>query len=314
MISIIYFTSYGEEIAYKLKQHFKDACIFNKNTYKGNLENIFNNSRAIIFISSAGIAVRIVSKFLKSKYQDPAVLVIDDAANFVISLISGHIGGANELCREISHFLSATPVITTSTDIHNIYAVDLFAKKNNMIIENIDNLKLISTAMIEKKEIDLIKDIDVDYDYRYKSKNSNIALYITYKRVEEDRPHLILRPKVLNVGIGLRRGVDFNTLYNSLLTAFFLNNLSINSIKAVASYELKRDEEALWRLKERLNVPLIFFKKEEIDMVDCDRDEFVFKSVGVMAVSEPCAKLLGGRLIVKKFKKDGVTISICLEE
>lgn len=314
MISIIYFTSYGEKIAYRLKDYFNEVCLYNKSTYRDNLKEIFKNSRAVIFISSTGIAVRLVAKFLKSKYEDPAVIVIDDGANFVISLLSGHIGGANELCKNVANILKATPVITTSTDIHNIEAVDVFAKKKGMVIENKESLKLISSAMIEGEKIDLIKDVEVEYEYINKSKDADIALYITYKRVEDKRPHLILRPKVLNVGIGLKRGISIDTLYDVLNTAFLKNDLSINSIKQIASFEFKKEEEALWGLKERLKVPLIFFKKDEINRIDCERDDFVYKSVGVNAVSEPCARLLGGRLIVKKFKKDGVTISVCLEE
>ncbi|WDC84909.1 cobalamin biosynthesis central domain-containing protein [Caloramator sp. mosi_1] len=239
MISIIYFTSYGEKIANRLREYFDCVYTYDKSSYKVNMEKIFNSSKSIVFISSTGIAVRTISKFLKSKYDDPAVIVIDDGGNFVISLLSGHIGGANELCLKIANILKATPVITTSTDVHNIYAVDLFAKEHNMLIENKENLKLISLAMIEKKRIDLIKDVSVDYDYKFKSKDSEIALYITYKKVQDSRPHLILRPKVLNVGIGLKRGISYEALYRTLYYAFDNNDISINSIKRLQALNLK---------------------------------------------------------------------------
>lgn len=314
MISIIYFTKFGEIISKKLNDNLDNIVIYDKSNYKENMEYIFKNSDVIVFISATGIAVRIIAPHIQSKFNDPAVIVIDDEGRYVISLLSGHVGGANEMALKLAKILNATPIITTSTDIHNIEAIDVFAKKNKLYIENKELIKTISQAMLSGEEIDIVTDISVKPSYKHISSSANLAIYITYKIVKEERKHLVLRPRVLNVGIGIRRGVNAETILNVLNEVFEKNNLSINSIKAIASYELKKDEVGLFELKKILNKPLIFFSKDEINEIECEKDEFVYKSVGVYAVSEPCARLLGGKMLVKKYRKDGVTISVCLEE
>lgn len=314
MISIIYFTMFGEKIAKKIEENIDNIVLYDKSNYKENMEYIFKSSDAIIFISATGIAVRTIAPYIQSKFSDPAVIVIDDEARYVISLLSGHVGGANEMAIKLANILNATPIITTSTDIHNIEAIDVFAKKNNLFIENKELIKTISQAMLNGEEIDIISDISVKPSYKNISSSANLAIYVTYKIVNDNRKHLVLRPDVLNVGIGIRRGVNAETILSVLYEVFEKNNLSINSIKAIASYELKKNEEGLENIKRILNKPLVFFSKEEINSIECEKDEFVYKSVGVYAVSEPCAKLLGGKLLVKKYRKDGVTISVCLED
>ncbi len=150
-ISIINVTKIGNDIAYKIKEHI-DADLYSKYVieklerqgfnFKEIVKKSFEDYDAIIFISSTGIAVRAIAPFIQSKDKDPAVIVIDSTGKYVISLLSGHLGGANELAEKIARVLEAEPIITTATDNLNIKAPDIIAKENNLVIEDLKKKKI----------------------------------------------------------------------------------------------------------------------------------------------------------------------------
>ena len=113
----------------------------------------FEDSDAIVFIGACGIAVRSIAPFVKSKKIDPAVVVVDEQGKFAISLLSGHIGGANELAEEVAEIVHGQPVVTTATDLNGKFAVDVFAKKNNCFISDMELAKEISAALLAGKEV-----------------------------------------------------------------------------------------------------------------------------------------------------------------
>ncbi|MEG0642069.1 MAG: hypothetical protein RR515_05680, partial [Clostridium sp.] len=166
-IAIIAVTKQGEEIASLIGKSF--ACTFySKETVKEQgIRNIteasFKNNKAIIFISSTGIAVRTIAPFLKSKTTDPAVIVIDNSMNYVISLLSGHLGGANELTNELSKILGAKAIITTATDNLGIVPPDIIAKSNELTIDSMKTCKDIAAILVNggkvafKDEANIIK-------------------------------------------------------------------------------------------------------------------------------------------------------------
>ncbi len=159
--AIISFTTKGLKIAEKISEKLNEkAVLINKETVEGKIkskmEEIFSQFDNIIFISSTGIAVRFIAPYIKSKTQDPAVLVIDDMGKYVISLLSGHIGGANNLAFEIAEIIGAEPVITTASDGRNIDAVDTFAIRNDYHIDSMEMTKTITHMMVEDKKIRLL--------------------------------------------------------------------------------------------------------------------------------------------------------------
>ena len=141
-IACLYFTSSGETIAKRIvKSSDYEVHIYSKENYKSNLNDIFEHYNGIVFISSTGIAVRISAPFIKNKQIDPAIVVVDDLGRYSISLLSGHIGGANELAKNIAGYLNNQVIITTASDGRGIEAIDMFAKRNNLFIESFEDAK-----------------------------------------------------------------------------------------------------------------------------------------------------------------------------
>lgn len=122
----------------------------------------FSQADALIFVGACGIAVRGIAPFVKDKREDPAVVVVDEKANFVISLLSGHIGGANELTLKIAGMTGAQPVVTTATDVNSLFAVDVFARQNGMVIESMAYAKKISAALLDREPVGFYSDFPVE--------------------------------------------------------------------------------------------------------------------------------------------------------
>lgn len=318
-IACLSFTKAGEEIGKKIKDNLKyEVKLFNKEELKQELhkkiEGIFSSYDGIIFVSSTGIAVRLISPYLISKLSDPAVVVIDDMGRFTISLLSGHIGGANELTNEITGILGSIPVITTASDGRGIEAVDVFAKKNNLFIENIKAAKTITSMMVEGKRIALISDLDLNINYNNLVESEPDGyIVVTYKTdFKSHLPFCILRPRILNIGIGCRRGKSSDEILDFITSVFRENNFCIKSIRAIGSIDIKADELGIIKAAKKLNCEFRTFTKKEITIVQ-DKfkgSSFVESQIGVKSVAEPSACLLGGEIILKRTAKNGITLSI----
>ena len=124
--------------------------------FKAQVRKVFHDYEGHIFIMATGIVVRIIAPLLQDKIHDPAVVVIDEKAQYVISLLSGHLGGANDLAQKVAHIFGAVPVITTATDVHGVKAFDTAAVEKDLCIENPDSIKALNLALLEKKKIYLI--------------------------------------------------------------------------------------------------------------------------------------------------------------
>lgn len=126
------------------------------------VQNGFLNSDALVFVGAVGIAVRLIAPYIQNKMQDPAVVVLDEKANFAVSLLSGHVGGANALCRRLAALCGAQAVITTATDINGVFAVDSWAKAHNMAIVNPQEIKTVSCALLNAQTVGLQSDFEIE--------------------------------------------------------------------------------------------------------------------------------------------------------
>ena len=328
-ITIISFTKKGGDINKRLTDILSESNITSYTLEKyrfdnrvkplGNLKETVKRhftDDAVIFIGAVGIAVRSIAPYIKDKFCDPAVLVIDELGRYVIPLLSGHVGGANELANYIGEALSAAPIITTATDINGTFAVDIFAKKNNLLISSRKLAKDVSAALLDNNCIDIdsdIKSIDVKElkkKLNPKNKACDIKVRIT-DRIYDDTV-LTLIPKNLYIGVGCKKNTDADKMWDFVNDIFRLEGLDIRAVKSIGSIDIKRDEYAVKNLANRLNVPFLTFTKDELNSVSGDffESEFVRKTVGVGNVCERAVCIQCNNLIVKKTAREGMTVAI----
>lgn len=330
---IFYITKEAYTLSKKIKSLYPEATIIK---YKrGILSEHWDKNRLLIFIMATGIVVRAIAHFIKDKNIDPAVVVIDEKGRFVISLLSGHLGGANEYTRELAGFLKAQAVITTGSDINNLTAIDLWAKRNNLAIENRELLPPLSTKLIDNKKLKVYLDTNLKLPREFIkiSDPEEADIIITNKidletlRLTADcgnslnslklkkfnKKHLILRPKNLVVGIGLNSNTEAEEIEKTIKEIMRENNFSFLSIRYLATLDRKASEKGLVTFSKKYSLEIRSFTPKEINEIDgIEVSERVFKATGAKAVAEPCALLASnnGRLLLKKQRRGNVTLSL----
>ncbi|APQ77795.1 cobalt-precorrin 5A hydrolase [Clostridium botulinum] len=359
-ISIINVTRMGNDIAYKIKEHM-DADLYSKyvtkeliaeasleykhSHCKDNNLNLLNDKHyfkkedfnfkeivkksfqdydAIIFISSTGIAVRAIAPFIQSKDKDPAVIVIDSTGRYVISLLSGHLGGANELTEKIAKTIGAEPIITTATDNLNIKAPDIIAKENNLVIEDLKKAKDIAALLVNGQKVAFIDEdrlVNFPKGYTYDIEDAKGLVFVTNKlHIDEDLKNeklnkkciLKLIRKNIVLGIGCRKNYDEITMKENVIKVLKEENIDLKSINSIVSVEIKKDENAIKELSKFLGCPFITYSIEEIKKVEhkFKGSDFVRKTIGVGSVCEPSIGLKGAKIIKEKQKLNGMTLAI----
>ncbi len=314
-IACLFFSASGKKIAEKIRNDLGDPVdCFTQDNYKKNLDRIFADYDGIIFISATGIAVRISVPYLKNKRQDPAIVVVDDMANFTISLVSGHIGGANELTNRIASLLENQAVITTASDNRGFEAVDLFAERLGLKIEDETQAKIITAMMVDGRKISFHSELVKPIKYpNLVDKHSDGCIVVDIRKIlGYEQPFCVLRPKILHVGIGCRRGTYKDKIISAINKVFEENNLSTNCIQSLATIDLKKDEVGIIEAGQQLQCQVTFYSSDQISSIShlFQNSDFVKETIGVGSVCEPCAFLAGGELIVGKTVFNGITIAV----
>ena len=339
-ISIIAFTDNGMEIANKLLNSIPESnltlCedeLIDMNLTrckKGGLsdwtEEHFSTSDALIFIGAIGIAIRAIAPLIKSKVKDPAIVVVDELGQFSIPVLSGHIGGANELANEISKILDAIPVITTATDINNVFAIDTWAKSQGLRISNPQNIKLVSSKLLKGEEIHiksdysikgdmpqnvLLNDLENDYDYDV------LISYEDYENDEKSKDTLFLIPSIITIGIGCRKDKDFETIEKVILNALNDENCHLLSLDSIASIDKKANEKGILELAKNYNLPYQTYSADELNALEGDftKSDFVKSVVQVDNVCERSAIIQSkGKILRRKDACDGVTVALAIKD
>lgn len=346
-IAILSITNNGRELALRIKEIMKDVDVFfiKKDTdYKNDevivvnqglkefISQIFDKYDYLVFIMATGIVVRTIAPLIISKFSDPAILVMDEKGNNIISLLSGHMGGANEMTLYMSDLINSHPVITTATDVNKKSSLDMIAKKLNGHIDDFrDNVLKINSMLVNNEEVHLY------IDGNYKINHQGFTLYdektdldkvrnlvivtnkkdinkILNKNIENLNEKIIkVTPKDIVIGVGCKKNTNSDHMKNSLIKFLAEYNIDINAVKEIGSIEIKKDEKAIIDLAKFLDVKFKTFSVEEISKVDYlyEKSDWVKKNVGVYSVSDPVAHLLSeGRVIINKQKYDGITFSI----
>ncbi|MCX8030829.1 MAG: precorrin-3B C(17)-methyltransferase [Thermodesulfovibrionales bacterium] len=313
---IYYITKNGYSLAKKIKSLYVDAKITKFKTPA--LLKDWKKKRLLIFIMATGIVVRVIAPLLKDKKTDPAILVIDEKGDHVISLLSGHLGSANEFSKEIANFLNSQAVITTSSDLNNLPAIDLWAKGKNLFIENWDSLPKISRKLINQRHLKIYSEINIELPKEFKKVKSpkNADLIITNKNYPKGlfaNGKIFLRPKNLVLGIGCNSNTSLDEIEEAVKEVLKNNLLSFESLSSVATVNKKAHEKGLIDFIKKYNLELKTYTVDEINTVeDIEKSDIVYKSIGAKAVAEPCALLASdkGMLIIKKQKRGNVTVAI----
>ena len=278
---------------------------------------IFSSVDAMVFVGSTGIAVREIAPHVRDKATDPAVVSIDELGRFCVPLLSGHIGGANDLALELANALDATPVITTATDINKRFSVDAWAARNGYEIASLSRAKAVSAAILEQ-------DIPLQCDYPIMTKlpggvilgdSGAVGIRISVYRDEPFERTLRLIPQILHLGIGCRKGTDISVIREAVDTVLKENNIDHRAVKCVASIDLKAEEAGLLAYCQEQKLPVIFFSAEELKAVpgEFTPSVFVQSITGVDNVCERAALIGAEKLIVKKTARNGVTVALAEE-
>jgi len=330
--AIVYITDNGLSLARRLKTFSPDVEIVK--FAPGVATELWPAHDALIFIMASGIVVRTIAPLLKDKKTDPAVVVLDEAGTFAVSLVSGHLGGANELAREIARFLGGVAVITTASDVNNLPSLDLWARDHNLIIENWHDLPQVGTRYVNNGGLRIYSDIPFVFPEEFlKVADPRFAdAIITNRRdVYAGSPRctitgegcstdacrvkgqIYLRPVNLVVGIGCNSGTSGDEIEAAVRGTLEEHNLVFSSVGSLATISIKANEPGLKLFAEKYVFPLWSFPPEELNRVEgTERSDTVFRATGAHAVSEPAALLAAGaeKLIVPKQKKGNVTVAI----
>ncbi|MGL6106623.1 cobalt-precorrin 5A hydrolase [Romboutsia sp.] len=351
-IAVVCITQNGKNLALKINALIKESHVYIVSNNKNNLhleeskdniflvkeklstlvESIFKQYDYILFIMATGIVVRVIAPYVNSKFSDPAILVTDEKGTNVISLLSGHMGGANEMTNYISNLINANPVITTATDVNGKSSLDMIAKKLDAYIEDFrKNVKDVNSMLVNNQDVGIYIDGDYEIDTRGfkvldKLDNTNdlekIVVVTNKQRLTQINSNLIqgfdkeiikVVPKNIVIGIGCRRNTESILLRDSLMDLLQQYNIDIKSIRKIGSIDIKYDEKAILDLASYLDVEFETISASEISKVDYlyDKSDFVKKNVGVYCVAEPVTHILsGGNLIIEKHKYNGITISV----
>ena len=317
LIRIAYFTDNGNAVCQKLKDAFCDYLFEAKpkeQTLSDFTEDSFKYHLPIVFVGATGIAVRAIAPFVASKLTDSPVIVIDELGLNVIPILSGHYGGANELAKEFSKALGANAVITTATDVNNVFAIDCFAAQNGFRIADKSKIKGVSEKLLKGERI-LVRNDVADLEFASEIPTNLILedkaeadVIISESEVDTG---LCLIPKRLVIGMGCKKDKAFEELLDFLKESFSEEELK-QQLYAICSIDVKSKEVGLLKLAAYLGAKYFTFSAEELEAVegDFEESEFVSKQVGVGNVSERAALAIDAVLVSNKEAKCGMTKAV----
>ncbi|MBI5847586.1 MAG: precorrin-3B C(17)-methyltransferase [Nitrospirae bacterium] len=314
-VAIFYITDSGRRLAEKLAGHYPLADI---RKYSSRFSSQFwRKNSTLVFIMATGIVIRTIAPYMKDKKTDPAVVVMDEKGQYVISLLSGHLGGANEKAKEIAAFLGGEAVITTASDLNNLPSLDLWAEANDFAIENWDMLSKAATKLLNKGSISVFSEAEVDLPQAFLHTEDPAAADMIISHVlfaaDRKRQALYVRPKDLVVGIGCNSGTSALEIESAVRKALAEHTLSFFSLHSIATIDIKKNEPGLILFAEKYRLDLRIFSADALNAVkDIAFSPAAKKATGAQAVAEPSAFLAagGGQLLIHKQKIGNVTVAV----
>lgn len=298
----------------------------------------------LVYHVSLGAVIRTIAPFLKGKDVDPAVVTVDDGKRFAISVLSGHVGGANELTETVAAALGCTPVVTTASDARASLAVDILGRELGWTLEDKAFVTSASAAVVNERPVALVNECgEKGWWTRATPLPAHIKVFGSIAEakaagsfeawlVVSDRSNealnadlgplrersVVYRPKTLHLGMGCDAGADYEEVLGLFTGTFQEAGLSPKSVARLASIDLKAKEDCLFRLAEHLGVPQAFYTRDELNAKKTlsEPNPIVMKYTGAVGVSEPSAMLSAGTdgLVVKKVKSKCATLAVARKE
>ena len=317
-MKIAYFTFTDQ--GYKQIQKLNECCpgtIFSRTGVHQSIKEAWHQYDALVCVMASGIVIRYIAPLLEGKDKDPAVIVMDSKGHFVISLVSGHLGGANRLAERLAEYIGGEAVLTTATDVENVPAFDETARKNRLLLNPLKNIKFVSQALLDEKSVNVV--IDPIYTLASESKT------------------VYLRPQTLILGAGCKRDMAPEQMLRAFEELINEYHIDAKTIRAVATVDLKAGEPAMTALADYLNVPLMIISRGMIRKLDfnsvpggpIESSPFVEKTIGVGSVAEAASYLAARamyqgqyrtgrsdeddekiRLRIQKIKYSGITFAL----
>lgn len=346
-VAVLAITKHGISVGLKLLEEFPKWHIYAPDKFASSYDNdaqvrwysdstsgkiagLFAKYDGLVCLFSLGATIRLIAPHMKSKKTDPAVLVIDEMANFVISVLSGHIGGANKLAETVAQRLGAQAVITTAADAKNTMAVDMIGRDQKWVIEDDSAVTATSAFMVNEEKIGMYQDAGKKVEEWYGKKlPANVAAYdtledmydsdakacliITDRAVNAEaaatatapkKAVVIYRPPTLIVGVGVHYSTTPQTIQNGIAQTFARYGLATKSIAKITSIKKPADVPGLAQAAEELGVLLqLYDRKMLADITVPNPSNTVQSFEGTPSVSEASC-IAAGRcnLIVEKQK------------
>ena len=310
------------------KLRANDDCHYSTLGMTNLLPQLYSQGHGLICIMASGIVVRSLAPQLRSKALDPAVIVLDEAGQFVISLLAGHLGGANALTRKIADLLGATPVITTATDVNGLCAWDEAARLAGLAIEPLERIRTLNSLLLRGEKIALVDPegliagsfattpgITLVPDFSAAaSAGAAGRVFVTEQLIPQEPDLLLLRPRRLVLGIGCNRHTSKTEIAQAVEAVLNRAGLALLAVGRVATIAEKGNEAGLLAFAEELHLPLTTYRREELNSVRCPSPPSVYAlaAVGAHGVCEPAALLAaeGGPLLIPKQKCGQVTVAV----
>ena len=280
----------------------------------------FQSGNILVFIGACGIAVRAIAPFVSDKTTDPAVVVIDEKGEFVIPILSGHLGGGVAAAKELSALIDAMPVITTATDVRGEFAVDVFAKDNDLLINDMKKAKEFTAGLLENNKASYQVDPEFADVIKIDIKKENIGEYVGecessfYISPKVPDGHILqLIPRDIVLGVGCRKDKSGEELKE--FAARVLEELSIDkrAVTAITSIDVKKDEEGIKELAKEYGAEFVTFSDDVLmaQKGDFSSSEFVKEQVGADNVCERSLAAFGcSRILMKKRAENGMTLAV----
>lgn len=324
----------GQVDVYRSKTRSADYDTIAYDKMSDVIKPCFESSDCLVFFGAVGIAVRMIAPYVKSKLSDPAVIVVDEQGKFAISLLSGHVGGANDITRRVADILSALPVITTATDLHGVKSPDAISTSLGLFPYPKEYIKNINDALLHDKELCWFVDeewkrcdffIDKLKEYGIEAKKtsasslkrvSGLTVFLTEHERAVSENILLLVPRALAAGVGCRRDTPKELIMSALKEATASIGQDVTAITVMASTTVKADERSLLETSRELGVEIRFFENEvlqdKITRYNLPESEFVKKQIGVGNVSASAALSCfpKGSLALGKTKFEKVTVAL----